>query len=88
MLDELLSHKLSAIEARYEELGGKLSDPEVLARPQQMQKLAKEHSDLRELVDAVRRHREISQRLVEAREMQKDLEMRELARQEETDLAA
>ncbi len=86
MLDDLLLGKLAAVEARFEELSGKLSDPEVLAKPQAMQKLAKEHSDLRELVDTLRIHRQTLARAEEAREMQKDLEMRELARQEESDL--
>ncbi len=87
MLDALLLSKLAAVEARFEELTGKLSDPEVLARPQAMQKLAKEHADLRELVDTLRQHRELGKRVEEAREMQRDPEMRELARQEETELS-
>ncbi len=86
MLDELLLSKLSAIESRYEELGGKLSDPEVLARPPQMQKLAKEHSDLRELVEVWRVHQDVSRRGAEARDLLKDPEMRDLARQEEAEL--
>src|SRR3954463_12943253 len=86
MLDKLLLGKMAAIEARFEELTGKLSDPEVLARPGAMQKLAKEHADLRELVDAVRQYREVSKRGDEARELLKDPEMRELARQEESSL--
>jgi peptide chain release factor 1 len=88
LLDELLLTKLSAVEGRFEELSGKLADPEVLARPQQMQKLAKEHADLRELVDTFRQHRDLEKRVGEARELQKDPEMRELARQEETELSA
>src|SRR5438046_6872520 len=87
MLDELLLSKLTAVEKRFEELSGDLSDPEVLARPGAMQKLAKEHADLRELVDTLRQHRDVSKRVDEARELQKDPEMRELARQEETELA-
>src|SRR3712207_2493340 len=86
MLDDLLLAKLAAVERRFEELGSKLSDPEVLARPQAMQKLAKEHADLRELVDTLRQHREVARRLDEARELLKDPEMRELARQEESSL--
>jgi peptide chain release factor 1 len=88
MLDDLLLAKLAAVEGRSEELSAKLSDPEVLARPQAMQKLAKEHADIRELVDTLRVYRQISTRIEEAREMQKDPEMRDLARQEETELAA
>jgi peptide chain release factor 1 len=87
MLDDLLLAKLTAVENRFDELSGKLSDPEVLARPPVMQKLAKEHSDLRELVDTLRVHRETVQRVGEAREMQKDPEMRDLAYQEEKELA-
>jgi peptide chain release factor 1 len=86
MLDDLLLSKLAAVERRFEELSGKLSDPEVLARPGAMQKLAKEHADLRELVDAVRQYRDVGKRVEEARELLKDPEMRELARQEETSL--
>ncbi len=88
MLDDLLLAKLAAVEARFEELSAKLSDPEVLAKPPLMLKLAKEHSDLRELVDTLRIHRQTSERAAEAREMQKDPEMRELARQEEVELGA
>ncbi|HVR61638.1 MAG TPA: peptide chain release factor 1 [Polyangia bacterium] len=88
MLDDLLLRKLAAVELRYEELSAKLSDPAVLANRQQMQKLSKEHSDLRELVEALRAHRDVAKRVSEARELQKDPEMRELARQEETELAA
>jgi peptide chain release factor 1 len=88
MLDELLLAKLSAVDNRFEELTAKLSDPEVLAQTQLMQKLAKEHSDLRELVETFRTHREVTQRMAEARDLQKDPEMRELARAEEGELAA
>jgi peptide chain release factor 1 len=87
VLDPLLLAKLDAVELRYDELSGLLSDPAVLANRQQMQKLAKEHADLRELIAALREHREVVKRAAEARELQKDPEMRELARQEETELA-
>ncbi len=87
MLDQLLLDKLAGVEARYQELDRMLADPAVLANRQQMQKLGKEHSDLRELIEALREHRDVSRRVVDAREMQKDPEMRELARQEETELA-
>jgi peptide chain release factor 1 len=88
MLDDLLLAKLAAVESRFDELTGKLSDPEVLARPPVMQKLAKEHADLRELVDTLRIHRHTSKRAEEAREMQKDPEMRDLAFDEEKQLSA
>jgi peptide chain release factor 1 len=86
LLDQLLQGKLAGVEARYQELDGMLADPAVLANRQQMQKLGKEHSDLREIVEAFRLYRDVSKRAVEARELQKDTEMRELARQEEVEL--
>src|SRR4051794_20714306 len=88
MLDQLLLNKLAAVEQRFDELSHHLSDPTVLANRQLMQKLAKEHSDLRELIEALREHREVVKRVAEARELQKDPEMRELARQEESELGA
>jgi peptide chain release factor 1 len=86
LLDQLLQGKLAGVEARYQELDGMLADPAVLANRQQMQKLGKEHSDLREVVETFRLYRDVSKRAVEARELQKDPEMRELARQEEVEL--
>jgi peptide chain release factor 1 len=86
LLDELLLGKLAAVEARYEELSGLLSDPVVLANRQQMSKLSKEHADLRDLIEALRQHRDVTRRVGEARELQKDPEMRDLARQEENEL--
>src|SRR6188508_2701389 len=65
-----------------------LGDPAVLANRQQMQKLSKEHSDIRELIETLRVYRDVDKRVTEAREMQKDPEMRDLARQEETELGS
>jgi peptide chain release factor 1 len=53
-----------------------------------MQKLSKEHADLRDLIEALRQHRDVVRRVTEARELQKDPEMRDLARQEESELGA
>ena len=88
MLDNTLLAKLSAVEHRYEELGAKLSDPEVLGKAGQMQKLAKEHADLRELIETLRVYRDLGKRVDEARELERDPEMRELARQEQGTLTA
>jgi peptide chain release factor 1 len=87
VLDDLLLAKLTVVEARYDELSTLLADPAVIGNRQQMQKLSKEHADLRELIAALREHREVVKRVGEARELQKDPEMRELARQEESELA-
>ena len=80
MLDDLLLRKLAAVELRYEELSNKLSDPAVIANRQSMQKLSKEHADLRELIEVLREHREIVKRSLRRAELQ-DPEMRDLAHQ-------
>jgi peptide chain release factor 1 len=49
--------------------------------------MSKEHADIRELVDAFRGYRELGRRVADAREMQKDPEMRELAYDEEKQIA-
>jgi len=83
VLDELLLSKLAAVEQRFEEISGKLADPAVMANRQSFQKMSKEHADLRDLVDAFRTYRDLGKRAVDAREMQKDPEMRDLAYEEE-----
>lgn len=88
MLDERLLGKLKEVEARYEDLGRQLSDPDVLSKPGQMNKLAKEASDMRELVEHLREYRILETKLTGARELLKDPEMREMAELEEQELTA
>jgi len=88
MLDDLLLRKLAAVEQRYVELDAMLGDATVLANRQQMQKLSKEHADLRELIEKLREHRELGKRAEDARELQKDPELRDMAREEETQVTA
>jgi peptide chain release factor 1 len=52
MLEERLSQRLREVEARFKELETKLSDPAVSSDPAQLRTLGKEHSDLRDVVDA------------------------------------
>jgi peptide chain release factor 1 len=88
VLDDLLLSKLAAVEQRFEEVSGKLSDPAIMANRQAFQKMSKEHSDLRELVDCIRIRRDLTQRIDDARDMQKDPEMRDLAYEEERTIGA
>ena len=66
MLDPGLQRKLDELEHRFE-LTIELSNPDVIAQPQKMNKLAREHADLRDLVAAVQRSRELNKRLLDAR---------------------
>lgn len=57
--------RLKDIEERYRELEGLLGDHEVVAKTQLYQKYAKEHADLRELVDTYRQYRGIQRHIEE-----------------------
>jgi peptide chain release factor 1 len=86
-----LYEKLKQVEARYDEMSEQLSSPEVLADSARIQKLAKNHSDLAEIVAKYRRWKKIEQGLREAKQMANDaddLEMRQMANEEEKQLNA
>jgi peptide chain release factor 1 len=86
-----LYEKLKQVEARYDEMSEQLSSPEVLADSARIQKLAKNHSDLSEIVAKYRKWKKIEQGLREAKQMANDadeLEMRQMAHEEEKQLNA
>jgi len=76
--------KLESIERRYEELEQELSSPEVYGDPERYRKVAKNHADLREIVETFREYSRLTQSLEDNREMLKDEdpEIRELAKME------
>jgi peptide chain release factor 1 len=63
-MDNLLD-KLRDIEIRYKELEGQLSDPKVVSKQGVYQKYAKEHSDLNELVEIIRKYEKVRSRIEE-----------------------
>ena len=63
-MDNLLD-KLHDIEIRYQELEGQLSDPQVVSKQGLYQKYAKEHSDLNELVEIIRKYEKVRSRIEE-----------------------
>ena len=71
--------KLEDVEARYEEINAKISDPEVIARQSEWQKLMKEHSEISEIVEKYREYKKTKASLEEAKEMLNDPELKELA---------
>jgi peptide chain release factor 1 len=90
MAKQTLYEKLDQLEARYEEMTSQLSSPEVLADSARIQKLAKMHSELAEIVKKYRLWKQIDQGQREAKEMAAesgDNEMRQLAYDEEKQLA-
>ncbi len=80
--------KLQEVEKRYDELEQLLCDPGVLTDHLRYQKLAKERSDLEELVGAVRRQRKLEEDIEEHESLldDPDPELRELAETELDDL--
>ncbi len=83
--------KLKDIEKRYEELGEQLADPEVVSDPRKLRDLAKERSDLEELVNTYREYRQTTATLEEDRQLLRetdDPELREMAEAEIEELSA
>lgn len=80
--------KLENLEIRYLELEKALSNPATLADQQEYQRLAKEHADLTPCVQTLRKHRELTARLKENRELlnDSDPEIRQLAREDSSKL--
>ncbi|GAU75725.1 peptide chain release factor 1 [Fusibacter sp. 3D3] len=81
--------KLEFIEERFEELGLKISDPEVINDQTLWQKLMKEHSEMAQIVEKYKEYKEAKQGIDEAKEMlqeSNDEEMRELAKMELSEL--
>jgi len=84
MLDDHLVQKLEGVRARLETLDQELSDPAVLARPDQYTQLARERSEMAKVVDAYLAYKKVEAELAGARELIRgdDAEMKELAREE------
>jgi peptide chain release factor 1 len=82
--------KLEAVEKRYDDLDRQLADPEVINRRAEFQKLAKEHADLSDLVNAYRSFKKVEADLDANKPLleEKDPEMKAMARDEQTRLTA
>ncbi len=78
------SKKLDRLEREYVELEQKLSDSAIVSDPRAYHKLAKEHSDLSEVVTAYRNYKKTVSQIEQSRELldDSDPEMRELASEE------
>lgn len=74
--------KLEAVEKRYDELTAQISNPEVIAKTNEWQKLMKEHSDMTLIVEKYREYKKVKQSYEEAKEMVNDNDLKELAEME------
>jgi len=83
MLDKLLE-----VEKRYMELEGMMSDPQLVGQQREYAKVAKERSDLEEIVVCYREWRKVEQEIADNRQLmdENDEAMRELVKEELTSL--
>ena len=79
MLDKLLE-----VEKRYMELEGMMSDPGLVGQQREYKKVAKERSDLEEIVVCYREWRKVEEEIVDNRQLmdENDEAMRELVKDE------
>jgi peptide chain release factor 1 len=69
---DIILDKLNDIELRHRELEGLLSDPKVVSKPGVYQKYAKEHAELRELVETIREYNQVCGQIKEHQEILRD----------------
>src|SRR5262249_20831577 len=84
-----LSEKLDQLDTRYEEMTQQLSSPEVVNDSARLQKLAKQHAELEEIVAKHREYKELEKNLASTHPMAleaEDAELRSLAHEEEKTL--
>ena len=81
---DIILDKLREIELRYRELEGQLSDPQVVSKQGLYQKYAKEHADLTELVEVIRKYEIIRTHIEEYQELLKgdDDELKAIVKEE------
>ena len=77
--------KLEEVERRYETLYHLLGQPEIIAKQDELQKAAKEYSELGKVVDLYRRFKKLDGEIKESRHLldtEEDEEMKRLAKEE------
>jgi len=88
-ISEGMLQKLDKIEARCEEIGGLLSNPDIIADQQQFKALSKEHSDLTPIVEVYAVYKKHKQDFADCEEMlsmEEDPELKSMVKQELDDL--
>ncbi len=74
--------RLKAIEEKYNELSEELSKPEILSNIKETLRLTKEQASLKDAYDAYQKYKKIESDLEEAKEMTKDPDLGEFAKEE------
>ncbi len=83
-MQEHLLRKLEEVERRFQEVEGRLLDPEIIKNPELYQKYAKEHAELRRLTEPLKRMRALEKELASTRALldDPDEEIRRMAAEE------
>ena len=85
MADNSILIRLDGLKLKYEEIGQKLTDPEVIADVKQFVQLTKEYKELEPIIETSERYRKAVDALADAKDIlanDKDEDMREMAREE------
>ena len=83
-----MKERLEAIEEKYLEITQKLSDPEVLKDIKKVAELSKEQASLKDPYEAYQKLKKIEEDLEESKELVKDPELGDFAKEEITRLTA
>lgn len=86
-MDDAIAARLDEIEQAFVDIELSLSDPEVVSDHEQLAVLGKKHSDLKEVVAAIRRWRDATADLAEAQEMSSDPDMAQMAKELSREIA-
>ncbi len=74
--------KLEDVERHFVDLERQLSDPEIVSRPNEFNRLAKERAEIEPLVGLYRQYKAVSKELAENKQLLNDNDFRELAKEE------
>lgn len=77
-----IMERLEALEARYDELQVRLSQPETLNDMDNWRRLMKEHADMEEIMTTFAEYKKVVGNVEEAKEMLEDPDMRDMAKEE------
>jgi peptide chain release factor 1 len=82
------SERLDEIETAYAQVEADLSDPEVIADTSRLADLGRRHAELKPIIEDIRRWRQATTDLGEARQMSEDADMQQMARDLEKEIEA
>ena len=82
------SERLDEIETAYAQVEADLSDPEVIADTSKLADLGRRHAELKPIIEDIRRWRQATTDLGEARQMSEDADMQQMAQDLEKEIEA